>query len=149
MTNKGGRPKIDINWKLVNNMCAIMCTQDEIASVLGVSTDTLNRRIKEEYGLGFADYYKKESSSGKMSLRRMQFNRAMGDRKTKADSDGNIVETNEWANNGSVTMLIWLGKQWLNQTDKTQVDLDAEVELSEVATALMGSYSSSDSVSEG
>ena len=49
--------------------------------------------------MGFSDIYKKLSSTGKMSLRRQQF---------------------KSAENGNVTMQIWLGKQWLGQTDKVE-----------------------------
>jgi len=55
----------------------------------------------------FAEYYKKESASGKMSLRRAQWTRALG---TK-DVQGN------YKNDGSVPMLIWLGKQYLGQAE--------------------------------
>ena len=136
MTKKMGRPKIKINWALVDNMCAILCTEEEIAGVLNISVDTLARRCKDEYDCTFAEYYKKNSASGKMSLRRMQYNRAMG---TKDDKG-------QFNNDGSVTMLIWLGKQWLNQADKQEVAIDGEVELTEVATALKKSYSTSSTV---
>jgi len=104
---KMGRPRKSIDWSIVNKLCAIQCTEQEIASVLGISIDTLTRRIKSEYKMTFAEYYKKESASGKMSLRRAQWTRALG---TK-DVQGN------YKNDGSVPMLIWLGKQYLGQAE--------------------------------
>ena len=95
------RPKIEINWTTVNNMCAIHCTGEEIASVIGVSYDTIERRVKSEFKMSFADYIKKNSANGKMSLRRKQYETAMS---------------------GNTTMLVWLGKQYLGQTDKQVVD---------------------------
>ena len=87
------RPKIEINWEQVNQMCGIQCTGEEIASVLGVSYDTLQRRCEEEHNMGFAEYFRLKGAAGKASLRRKQYQTAM---------------------DGNVTMLIWLGKTWLN-----------------------------------
>ena len=102
--NPVGRPRIEIDFDAVNAMCEIQCTGEEIASVLKVSYDTLVNRIKEETGLNFSDYYKKASASGKMSLRRAQFKKA--------------VES------GSDTMLIWLGKQYLGQREPKDMEPD-------------------------
>ena len=95
-TDKGGCPKLKIDIKLVQKLCEIHCTGEEIASVVGVSYDTLVRRLKETGYGGFADLYKKYSEVGKASLRRLQWNTA-----TK----------------GNVSMQIWLGKQMLGQKD--------------------------------
>ena len=95
-----GRPKIVINWKTVDSMCAIQCTGEEQASILGVNYDTLNRACKRENKKSFADYYQQKSAFGKVSLRRRQ--------KLAADD-------------GNTTMMIWLGKQWLDQNDNLPV----------------------------
>ena len=93
---------IEIDFKLVQKLCEIQCTGEEIASVLGVSYSTLKRRIQEcGYG-NFEQYYKKNSQVGKASLRRMQW--------------GSAVK-------GNVPMQIWLGKQFLGQRDKTENDV--------------------------
>ena len=93
------RPRKEVDWETVNKLCGIHCTGEEIASVLEVSYDTLQRRCQEKHDCGFADYYKKASSNGKISLRRQQYAVAM---------------------KGNVSMLIWLGKNWLGQTDKVE-----------------------------
>ena len=138
-----GRPKIEIDFKTLDGMCAINCTQEEIASVLGISIDTLGRRIKEIHDMTFAEYYKKNSANGKMSLRRAQFDRAMGDKVDEYKDEFNEktkkferVKTGNkiWANNGSVPMLIWLGKQWLGQSEQIQItetELASGFEISE------------------
>ncbi len=94
------RPKgttIFIDWEKVDNMCAIQCTGEEIAGVLDIDYDTLQRACKREKNLLFADYIGQKKSGGKMSLRRKQYSTAMA---------------------GNPTMLVWLGKNWLGQTDK-------------------------------
>lgn len=93
---KTGRPKIEIDWKQVDKMCQVLCTGEEQAAILGVDYDTLNRACKREHKKSFADYFKQKSSIGKMSLRRRQYTTAM---------------------DGNPTMLVWLGKNWLGQSD--------------------------------
>lgn len=93
------RPLAQIDWDQVDKMCAIHCTGEEQAAVLGVDYDTLNRACQREYEVSFAEYFKQKASNGKMSLRRKQFTAAM---------------------DGNTTMLVWLGKNWLGQTDQIE-----------------------------
>ena len=88
-----------IDFTKLNSMCAIHCTGEECAAILGMDYDTLNRRLKQEGHGGFTDYFRIKGTNGKMSLRRKQFELAM---------------------TGNPTMLIWLGKQWLGQDDKME-----------------------------
>ena len=93
--NKGGRPKKQIDQRQFEAMCAIQCTQAEICDVLDITDKPLNNWCKETYGCGFSEIYKKKSASGKMSLRRHQFELA---KKYPA-------------------MAIFLGKNYLGQRD--------------------------------
>lgn len=83
------RPLLDIDEDSVEKLAAIHCTMEEIASVVGCSVDTLERR--------FADTIKKGRDKGKTSLKRWQW---------------------KLAEKGNGTMLIWLGKQYLDQSDQ-------------------------------
>jgi len=103
--NKGGRPLKVIDYKKLDAMCAIHCTGEECAAILGMDYDTLNRTLKKDGHKGFAEYFKVKGANGKMSLRRKQFDHAMS---------------------GNATMLIWLGKQWLGQVDKQESDTSGE-----------------------
>lgn len=89
----GGRPPKVIDYALVERLASIQCTQEEIANILEVSTKTLQRDEK------FCLIYKKGLDNGRMSLRRYQW---------------------EAAKKGNTTMLVWLGKQYLGQSDKIQ-----------------------------
>ena len=93
---KTGRPRKNIDKTLFEDLCRIHCTEEEILGVLHVSDKTLVSWCKREYGSTFSDTYKKYSAEGKMSLRRWQIQAAKA---------------------GSVPMLIWLGKQWLGQSE--------------------------------
>ena len=96
-TNKGGRPKKPIDYDKLKKMCSIHCTGEECASLLDVSYEHLNNMLIQDGHGGFLEFFKKHSAGGKMSLRRKQFEKAVTE--------------------GSVPMLIWLGKQYLGQKD--------------------------------
>lgn len=88
-TTRGpGRPKADIDMVLVQKLASIHCTLREIADIIGVDKETIRNRCGRELELGKAQ--------GKASLRRRQW---------------------EVAESGNATMLIWLGKQYLEQSD--------------------------------
>lgn len=121
--NRRGRPKLIIDYKLVQRLADIHCTQTEIASALGVSVDTLQRN-KEFCGL-----YKKGLDEGRASLRRLQWAAAEGIEpklvldnfgQPSADLKGKPIFTLGQLPN--VTMQIWLGKQILGQADKQEID---------------------------
>ena len=88
-----GRPKKEINYKLAESLASIFCTQEEIASVLGVSSRTLLRDAE------FCRIYKKGQEMAKSSLRRIQWKHA----------------------EKSASMAIFLGKQYLGQKDNVEV----------------------------
>lgn len=102
--NKGGRPRIVINEEEFKKLCGLHCTLTEIAAWFNCSEDTIENWCKRELKMGFSEAFKKFSSTGKMSLRRWQFQMA----------------------EHSVPMAIWLGKQWLGQKEPKEVLLATE-----------------------
>lgn len=100
-----GRPKLLLNQvgiETIRNLASIQCTDEEIASVLGVSVDLLTNRNNKDT---FQEAKEAGQLSGKASLRRMQFKTAEA---------------------GNATMQIWLGKQYLGQKDKQDVAVETE-----------------------
>lgn len=71
-----GRPKIEIDQKIFENLCKINCTLLEIAGVFNCSQDTIQRFCKETYDMTFADTYKRFASGGKASLKRLMWKHA-------------------------------------------------------------------------
>lgn len=94
-----GRPKKDIDYTSVEKLANIQCTQDEIATFLGISKRTLQRDEK------FMEVYNKGRENGKMSLRRIQWKHA----------------------EKSASMAIFLGKQYLGQKDNVEVTNTDEI----------------------
>ena len=92
------RKKINIDWKIVDEKLSNFCEGTEVAAHLGISFDTLERRIKQEFNADFADYKRQKRAKGEVLLRELQLKEAK---------------------KGNIPMLIFLGKNYLKQTDRT------------------------------
>lgn len=103
-----GRPVIEIDWKVVNNLLQADCSGVEVAAYIGVHHDTLYDRVREEFGIIFSEYSAKFKAKGDSLLRVKQLESALQDKNT--------------------TMLVWLGKQRLGQKDKTETDITSKGE---------------------
>lgn len=88
-----GRPKKipELTEQQIQELASIGCTDEEIARLAGLGETTLQTR--------FGALLKQGRAQLRENLRKAQVKRALG---------------------GSDTMLIWLGKQYLGQSDKTQ-----------------------------
>lgn len=102
---KRGPKIIQVDWEEFDKLCYMQCTLNEIAAWFECSADTIERRVAEEHGVKFADYYAEKKDKGKISLRRAQF---------------------QAATSGNTALMIWLGKQYLGQADKQDIDLDSK-----------------------
>lgn len=91
-----GRPAKEIDQKQFENLCGLQCTQEEICGWFGVTDKTLNSWCKRTYDRSFSEVFKEKRGVGKISLRRAQFR---------------LAEKNS-------NMAIWLGKQYLGQSDR-------------------------------
>ena len=96
-----GRKKISINWLRVEEMAMAGANGVQIAAALGIHYDTLADRHKAEQKTDFSDYLTTKREKGNELLLRKQYDVAM---------------------TGDKTMLVWLGKQRLEQSDKAQHD---------------------------
>lgn len=117
MENKGGRPRKKIDKEVFEKLCGIMCTEDEICGVFGITDKTLSKWCKDTYGQGFSDVYKIMSADGKISLRRKQWKLA----------------------DKSAAMAIFLGKNYLGQKDNVTDTVDETLsKLDEVLGTIKG-----------
>lgn len=93
------RPKLEVTPQMlmaVTHIAERQCPDEEIAAYLGISYSTFKRRKREDPELSEAVELGRDT--GKQKLRNVQWESAMG---------------------GDRTMMIWLGKQYLGQSDKT------------------------------
>ena len=88
------RPKkYDIDPKQVEKLAGYGCTNTEIAGVYGCSADLIDKSYSEFLTKGRANLEKR--------LRKAQLDAAL---------------------KGNSTMLVWLGKQMLDQTDRQEIE---------------------------
>ena len=96
---KGDTPAQDkIDKKQFENLCGLQCTINEVCDFFDVNDKTLNSWCKKTYGTTFYEIFKVKRGKGQISLRRMQWK---------------LAEKN-------AAMAIFLGKQYLGQTDKVE-----------------------------
>lgn len=69
------------------------------AEKLGMSVSTLEQKIKTKHDMTFQEYKHKKQELIRRNIMKKQYEVAM---------------------TGNVTMLIWLGKQWLNMSDRVE-----------------------------
>lgn len=101
-----GRPKKPIDWKLFDALI-VWASQEYCAEQLGVSVSHLEKTLKREKGVIFSEYKKKRMEPLRINLLKKQYDVAM---------------------NGNVSMLIWLGKQHLGQSDQAKIEEDRDLE---------------------
>jgi len=91
-----GRPKLELDEEMIGRLASIHCSVDEIALIMNCGRDTIYRN--------YMDIVEQGRAKGKMGLRRRQW---------------------EVAQEGNRTMLVWLVKNWLKQSD-AQVKADED-----------------------
>ena len=107
---KKGRPRKEIDKRTFENLCAIQSTITEMCAIFECDSKTLENWCKREYGMIFSQVFKEKRCKGFISLRRAQFQKAIEEKNT--------------------AMLIFLGKNWLGQSDRQEVKLDSPLQVS-------------------
>ncbi len=103
---KRGPKLTHIDWDDFDKLCYMQCTLIEIAEWFNLSEDTIERYVKAKFKIKFAEYIKRKSCRGKISLRRAMFRKAIeGD---------------------NPTMQIWLSKQHLGMQDSPLIEQAVE-----------------------
>jgi hypothetical protein len=96
MAQRGTTAEIDLAE--LEKLAAMQATDEEIAAWFGVTTRTIERRRQEQ---AFAEVMERGKAKGRLSMRRAQMK---------------LLEQ------GNATMGVWLGKQYLGQSDETRRD---------------------------
>ncbi|MBS4880059.1 MAG: hypothetical protein KH138_07115 [Firmicutes bacterium] len=108
----GRRPK-EIDQKQFENLCGLQCTYDEICSWFDVTDKTLNSWCKRTYGKNFSEVFNEKRGRGKISLRRTQWELAKK----------------------NASMAIFLGKQYLGQSDQGGVIAEKDIRQEDALSA--------------
>jgi hypothetical protein len=116
--NKMGRPKIEINQTVFDTVIQLPLTKADIAGCCAVSEDTIERYVKSRFETTFAVLHEQKKHTFRKNILGKQYEMAMkGDR----------------------TLLIWLGKQYLNQADKVETKQDVSLKAEDSFQSAWGS----------
>lgn len=96
------RPKAEIDWIEVGKLLEAGCNGAQCASYFGVDAETLYNRCKTDLKIGFTEYLRQKRAKGDALILAKQFEAALKDKDRG--------------------MLIWLGKQRLDQKDTRYMD---------------------------
>ncbi len=96
MAKKMGRPMKEIDKAQFEKLCEMQCTLLEVTAFFDVTDKTLESWCRRTYEKTFSEVFKLKRQGGYISLRRSQFQLAKK----------------------SAAMAIFLGKNYLGQTDK-------------------------------
>lgn len=93
------RPEKEIDWELVDRKLIAGCIGTEIAPIFDLTPGRFYERVEEKFNTTFTEYRQQKRSIGDSNIREVQYNKAI---------------------EGDNSMLIWLGKNRLNQSDSPQ-----------------------------
>lgn len=97
-----GRPEKKVNWEQFDRLASYQCTQEEIAAEMGIDLDTIANHCLKDFGINFSEFWQQKKRLGRVKIRKVQLT---------------------LAEQGSAAAAIWLGKQYLNQTDRAVDEL--------------------------
>lgn len=101
-----GRPRKEIDQKQFESLCALQCTKVEICAFFEITDKTLDAWCRRTYRKRFSEVFQEKRCKGKISLRRNQWRLA----------------------EKSTAMAIFLGKQYLEQTETLTVEEPQETD---------------------
>lgn len=100
------RPEKPIDWARVDKLLMAGCEGVEIAPHFNMHVNTFYDRVAKHYGIGFTEYSCSKKKEGDSLLLEKQYDKAV---------------------EGDNTMLIWLGKQRMNQSDKSKDEINSSI----------------------
>ena len=90
---------VNIDRERFEKLCELQCEVEDIANYFDCEVEDLKEWVKDEYGEEYDVIYEKKSIKGKVQIREAQFK---------------LAEKN-------VSMAIWLGRQYLGQTEDQSI----------------------------
>jgi len=93
-----GRRPAAIDLEALEKLAAMLCTHEEAAGYFDIARETFTRKLRQKR---YRDVWERGQQKGRISIRRKQFQK------------------------NTDAMLIWLGKQYLGQRDRPELEGDA------------------------
>lgn len=101
---KRGRPQVNIDKNQFEKLCAMWCTLEDVTGFFECSEETVRRFCKREYKDTFDHVSKQFAGKGRISLRKNQLE----------------------LSKKNAAMAIFLGKNYLGQSDNPEDNIDVE-----------------------
>lgn len=98
--NRGHRKKVNIDFKELERLCYMQCSEQEIAQWFHCGISTIVSRIREQFGISFQEYFERNHVGGLISLRH------------------NMLKLSE----KHPAMAIFLAKNWLGMKDSHEIE---------------------------
>ncbi len=99
------RPEKKIDWKRVDELLMAGCMGTEIAAHFDMHPNTFYNHVSEKFKISFSEYSAQKRQCGDICLREAQYLKALS---------------------GDNTMLVWLGKNRLKQTETPEAVLNED-----------------------
>ncbi|ADB39095.1 hypothetical protein [Spirosoma linguale] len=135
-TNKGGRPTKSIDWTVVEQMLKAGSSGGAVADFFGMNRDHFYRRVRQEKNVHLSLWQAQCKAFTRHSLRVAQIKEALGYEYEKTETiyetlpDGSRVAVGSRVTKlyhpPSASMLIFLGKNMLAQSDKPELNGNSE-----------------------
>jgi len=103
-----GPPRKPFDWSKLDAILQYGAKLTDAADIMDVHPDTLSKKIKATHKMSYPEYRDKKMSKVRVGLAQKQVEVAMA---------------------GNVSMLIWLGKNWLGQSDTPPLKDEEQNEL--------------------
>jgi|ERR1019366_4231258 hypothetical protein len=97
-----GKETAKINKSELEDLMKFYLSEDEVMDWFDIKVQTLRRYIKKEFGCTFDSLREKSFVRTRVAIKRAQIKKALS---------------------GDNTMLIWCGKQYLGQVERTEIHL--------------------------
>ncbi len=92
--------EVALDWDLIDSFLVSGSPGTEVARHYGINEETLYKRVQKKFNMGFSEYLHQKRATGDALIRRKQYDKALGTTDT-----------------GDNTLLIWLGKIRLRQSE--------------------------------
>lgn len=100
-----GRPSIEIDFKFLERICEYPLKKRQVAHIMGICDDTLEKKVREKYGITFSDFLAQKGGKRRFTLIETMYEVA--------------------TQHKNVGMLIYLSKNWLQMSDMPEPDDDS------------------------
>ena len=120
--SKMGRPLKSIDIDNLDSLCELGCTRDEIASFFRCHPNTIDRRVKKQFGMTFGEYYALKEGRGLISLRRTIMQVAQGKREVVHRGDDGQEKVLHKGSKPNTLMLLHLAKTRLGLSEKIRME---------------------------